>query len=144
MNHMPSPATAPHPPSLALHGERRASYQAILRALTGTQVDIKAVVLATPDGFEVAMVERQGRSQATPLAAMASSLIALGRAAGREAGHEGCERVVVENSNGKLLVRPIGAAGRTPLLLCMSLKSGVLLGSALWTADEIANAVESL
>lgn len=136
----PPPRSAP----LVLHGERRGSYQAILHRLTDGQSDIKAAVLATPDGFEVAVIERLGRSTATPLAAMASSLIALGRAAGREAGHEGCERVVVENRNGKLLVRPIGASGRAPLLLCMALSSGVLLGSALWTADEIAKAIESL
>jgi predicted regulator of Ras-like GTPase activity (Roadblock/LC7/MglB family) len=129
---------------LALHSERRGAYQAILSQFTDTRPDITAAVLATVDGFEVAMVERLGRSQATPLAAMASSLTALGRAAGREAGHEGCERVVVESGNGKLLVRPIGASGRSPLLLCMSLGSGALLGSALWAADEIAKAVESL
>lgn len=141
---MPTTPAPARSASLALHGERRESYRAILRGLTDGQADIKAAVLTTLDGFEVAVVERLGRSTATPLAAMASSLVALGRAAGREAGHEGCERVVVENSNGKLLVRPIGAGGRTPLLLCMALGADALLGSALWTADEIAKAVESL
>jgi len=137
-------ALPPRSSPLALHGERRGAYQAILSRFTDMRPDITSAVLATMDGFEVAMVERLGRSQATPLAAMASSLIALGRAAGREAGHEGCQRVVVESGNGKLLVRPIGASGRSPLLLCMSLGAGALLGSALWAADEIAKAVESL
>lgn len=140
---MNTPA-APRSSALALHAARQPRYQAILRSLTGAQPDIRAAVLATLDGFEVAVAEHYGRAHAAPLAAMASSLIALGRAAGREAGHEGCERVVVENRNGKLLVRPIGTPERTPLLLCMALSADVLLGSALWTADEIARAVEAL
>lgn len=135
---------APRLSPLAGHGARQAQYVSILRGLTDTQPDIKAAVLATVDGLEIAIVEHQGRPHAAPLAAMASSLIALGRAAGREAGHEGCERVVVENSNGKLLVRPIEVGGRATLLLCMALTDDVMLRAALRTADDIARAVESL
>ncbi len=127
-----------------VHASHQAHYLSILNHLTLTQPDIKSAVLATADGLAVASVDHQPMPCSQQLAAMASSLVALGRIAGREAGHGGCEQLVVESANGKLLVRAIGTDGRQPLLLCMSLTADVMMGSALWTADEIVEAVESL
>lgn len=126
------------------HASRQAHYLSILNQLTGTQPEIKSAVLATADGRAVAAVEHQSRRCGQQLAALASSLVALSHIAGREAGHDHCEQLVVESADGKLLVRSIGAKGRHPLLLCLTLTADVLMGSAQWTADEITEAVEAL
>lgn len=111
-----------------------------LHRFTDADPKLSAIVLATPDGFEIATRQNHARPRPAQLAAMAASLTAVARAAGREVGHDGCDRLILESGNGKLLIRPIGA----DLLLCMVLLPSMLLGSALWMADEIGKAIESL
>jgi hypothetical protein len=126
-------------PLLSVHRAERDRYMGILKQHTESQSKVTAVVLATPDGFEVAAVHYHGEPRSAQFAAMASSLIAVARAAGREVGHEGCDGLIVESPSGKLLIRPVGKSDG--LLLCMVLAPGMLLGAALWAADEIGKAI---
>ncbi|VTU19133.1 Roadblock/LC7 domain protein [Variovorax sp. SRS16] len=126
-------------PFVSVHHAKRDRYVAVLKQHTESHSKVTTVVLATPDGFEVAAVHYQGEPRSAQFAAMAGSLIAVARAAGREVGHEGCDGLIVESPNGKLLIRPVGKGDG--LLLCMVLAPGMLLGAALWAADEIGKAI---
>ncbi|MBS0426794.1 MAG: roadblock/LC7 domain-containing protein [Proteobacteria bacterium] len=124
--------------TLADHQARAANYEAVLRRCTSS-VEIDAAVLATVDGMEIASVAARAGYRPAQLAAMASSLIAVASAAGREVGHAACERLVVQSGTGTLLIRPLG--GNSALVLCMAVSPQTVLGRALWAADEIARAL---
>lgn len=117
-------------------------YVAVLRRCTLGDVDLTAGVIATIDGIELASVNNQGHYRPAQLAAMASSLLAVAAAASREVDQTPCERLIVESGNSKLLIKPIG--GGSALLLCLALPANVLLGKALWSADEITRAVQAI
>ncbi|RYF82311.1 MAG: hypothetical protein EOO29_07530 [Comamonadaceae bacterium] len=128
--------------TLAEHQALAGTYLAQLRRCTEGQFDVTAGVIATVDGIELASINNQGRYRPAQLAAMASSLLAVAAAASREVDQSACERLIVENGNSKLLIKPVG--GGSALLLCLALPAHVLLGKALWAADEIARSVRAL
>lgn len=121
--------------TLADHHAQAAHYESVLQRCTG-DVEIDAAVLATVDGMAIASVGTRAGDRAPQLGAMASSLIAVASAAGREVGHAACERLVVQSGTGTLLIRPLGAG--SALVLCMAVPPKTVLGRALWAADEIA------
>ena len=128
--------------TLAEHQALASSYLVQLRRCTDGQFDLTAGVIATIDGIELASINNQGRYRPAQLAAMASSLLAVAAAASREVDQSACERLIVENGNSKLLIKPVG--GGSALLLCLALPAQVLLGKVLWAADEIARALRAV
>lgn len=137
------PLIKSRPPAkpLAEHRAHSARYLAILQKFTEDQAPSAMCVVATVDGIEVAALNPKREYRPAQLAAMASSLLAVAGAAGREVGHAACDRLIVESSTGKLLMKPVGA--NSGLVLCMALPADVLLGKALWAADEIARSISS-
>lgn len=128
--------------TLAEHQALAAHYQAQLRRCTQSQIDFTAAVIATVDGIEIASLNHKGRYRPAQLAAMASSLLAVAAAAGREVDQSACERLIVESAGGKLLIKPLGSG--SALVLCMALPASTLLGQALWAADEITRGILSI
>lgn len=128
--------------TLIEHQALAGQYLAQLRRCTSGQIDLTAGVIATVDGIELASISNQGRYRPAQLAAMASSLLAVAIAASREVDQSACERLIVESGASKLLIKPMG--GNSALLLCLALPSHVLLGQALWAAEEITRAVRAI
>jgi len=123
-------------PSLIAPQARRAA-QTLLSEVDGA----RAVVIATVDGFDLA---HAGRDTIEParLAAMVSSLSALGDAASRETGIGTPLCLVVESTEGRLLVRCVQAHGESIIVVLLTDKS-VLLGLAwnrLAAVEQLLNA----
>ncbi|WP_076999731.1 roadblock/LC7 domain-containing protein [Variovorax sp. KK3] len=125
--------------ALAAHQALAGRYTEILHRHTEQALDLTAAVIATVDGIEIASLAGKPGLRPAQLAAMASSLMAVAVAAGREVGHGPCERLFIETRAGTLLLKPIGRAG--DLVLCMALTPRTVLAKAFWAADEIGRAV---
>lgn len=96
---------------------------------------VTAVVVATPDGFEIASLQA-GSLDLSRLATTASSLMAMARAVGREVACTQCTRLVFEAEEGIVVVQPVPA--KFPSLLCVVLAPGNVLGGALWRMDKVS------
>jgi len=102
----------------------------------------RAALVATPDGFDLARAGEQ-TVDAGRLAAMVSSLSALGDAASRETqiGQPRC--LVIDSSDGRLVVRSMQFRGE-PLIVVLLTDTAALLGmvlNALNAADrQLSNA----
>lgn len=86
----------------------------------------RAVLVATVDGFSLAHAQRQP-VDADRLAAIVSSIGALGEAASRETGIGEARCLVVESTQGRLVVRCF-SAGAHRLIVAVLTDSSVLLG----------------
>ncbi|BEP40440.1 roadblock/LC7 domain-containing protein [Variovorax sp. 375MFSha3.1] len=64
---------------------------------------VKAVVIATEDGMELA-ARAENTAQVARMSAIASSLAALGAVAGEESGLGQCENVAIETALGHILM----------------------------------------
>lgn len=93
-----------------------------------------SVVLAQTDGFEVASAMRRA-VPAARLAALASSMLALGEAALRELGMGGHGNVLIEGTDGKLLLLEVPLASQ-PLVLAVVAGEDAITGSLLWAARQ--------
>lgn len=104
----------------------------LMRDLRG----VKAVVIATEDGFEVA-----GRMEEPAhigrLAALASSLAALGALAGDEGKLGECDNVGIEAALGHLLM--VRARNETAdLIICILSSRDAVIGQVLYMAKQAA------
>jgi predicted regulator of Ras-like GTPase activity (Roadblock/LC7/MglB family) len=95
---------------------------ALLASLDGAQ----AVLVATVDGFSLAQAQRKP-VDADRLAAIVSSIGALGAAASRETGIGEPRCLVVESTQGRLVVRCF-SAGAHALIVAVLTDSSVMLG----------------
>ena len=93
---------------------------------------VTAVLVATSDGFEIASVLHQSLS-AEKMAAMTSSILALGEAVLAEAELSDCQNVVIESSKGLVVMLAIGDP-RNELLLSVIADRNAMLGQVLWAA----------
>lgn len=93
---------------------------------------VTAALVATADGFEIASVLHQSLS-AEKMAAMTSSILALGEVVLAEAELSDCQNVVIESSNGMVVMLAIGDP-RNELLLSVIADRNAMLGQVLWAA----------
>jgi len=93
---------------------------------------VTAALVATADGFEIASVLHQSLS-AEKMAAMTSSILALGEAVLAEAELSDCQNVVIESRNGMVVMLAIGDP-RNELLLSVIADRNAMLGQVLWAA----------
>jgi predicted regulator of Ras-like GTPase activity (Roadblock/LC7/MglB family) len=66
--------------------------------------DVRGALIATTDGFELARAPAHATFAASKLAAMASSIFALGEATAREVQLSQCRNVLVDAVDGRLLL----------------------------------------
>jgi uncharacterized protein len=122
--------------------ERRTSrvFQAIcadaLQRLVDGTAGVHSACLVTSDGLPVASVLRDGVS-ADRLAAMTSSLHALGEAIAREHALEECQSVIVNGASGALIVIRTGTS-ETSFTLAAVCDTEATLGSVYFAAREQA------
>jgi predicted regulator of Ras-like GTPase activity (Roadblock/LC7/MglB family) len=103
---------------------------------------IRAVVVSTEDGFEVA-ARVENTAQVSRLAAIASSLTALGAVAGEESQLGVCDNVIIGAENGCLIMLQV----RCPTIeLILSVVTGkeAIVGQALYFAKQAVQALEHL
>lgn len=105
-----------------------------LQQFAGAIPGIKSAVIASVDGFALAQVTGR-ENQAERLAAMTSSMLALAAAIGRELSLGALEVLMVEASEGKVLMLSIPAP-RQPLLLMAACNQRSVIGNVLWSARE--------
>lgn len=91
----------------------------------------RSIVIATVDGFEVAHTGTQAVDPAR-LAAMVSSFAAVGDAASRETGIGVPRCLVIESTDGRLVVRCIEIQGESLIVVILTDKA-TLLG-LVWNA----------
>jgi predicted regulator of Ras-like GTPase activity (Roadblock/LC7/MglB family) len=82
----------------------RALCERALNELVQTSSGIERALIATPDGFEVAFATRGKRFNAARLAAMSSSILAVGGAMAGELRLGACRNVVVDAEQGLLVL----------------------------------------
>ena len=100
---------------------------------------VTAALVATTDGFEVASVLHQTLS-AEKMAAMTSSILALGEAVLAEADLDNCKNVVIESGTGLIVMLAIDDPGNE-LLLSVIADRNAMLGQVLWAARRCCEQV---
>ena len=106
-----------------------------LIAKVATIDGLKAAVVATQDGFEIAS-HKTADFNALHLSALVSSLCGIGGSAGREMAIGNLRRLVLDAEDGTVIVQPISSA--TPVLFCVVLSRDAVLGHALWIMNALA------
>lgn len=112
--------------------------QALERAVAPV-TGVQRAMLLSEDGFEIACWQAQSAKpmQSQSLAAMASSLMAMAAAVGREIDFRNCRRLTFEADGGTVTLQAIQA--EFPCILCMVLGPDVVLGRSLWAGAEVAH-----
>jgi predicted regulator of Ras-like GTPase activity (Roadblock/LC7/MglB family) len=101
---------------------------------------VDTALIATPDGFEVAYVARVQMVNAARLAAMSSSMLALGDAMARELAFKTCAQIVMEATGGFLLVSALPCA-RAELVLSALAPTTSTLGMAMVAMRRCAKTI---
>ncbi|MGJ7529785.1 roadblock/LC7 domain-containing protein [Variovorax sp. GB1P17] len=115
--------------------------QTVLDDLAAPLAGLRTALVVTPDGFEIAQLQRSSLNIAK-LAAMTSSLMAMARAVGGELAFTDCRRLVFDAEQGTVVVQPVPAV--FPSLLCFVLGPDATLGRALWTMGEVVTALRKI
>jgi uncharacterized protein len=102
---------------------------------------IKAVVISTEDGFEVA-ARVENTAQIARLSAMASSLAALGAMAGEESQLGICHGVVIDAAEGHIAILQVR---RSELSLIVSVVTGrdAVVGQVLYYSRQAAAVLQA-
>lgn len=95
---------------------------------------VTSAVLLTNDGFQVASLHLNDES-ASKLAAMGSSLAAIGQAIAKEASLKECSRMVVESESGVVTVMEVPDVS-PPMSLAVIANDKTVLGQLLWASKE--------
>jgi predicted regulator of Ras-like GTPase activity (Roadblock/LC7/MglB family) len=102
---------------------------------------VQSAVLFSPDGFEIAShgasTELAGR-----LAAIGSSLTALGSAVSIEAGLEASERTIVESAGGTVMIMRLDS--QQAMSLAVVTNRNVVLGRLLWATRNCCHALSKV
>lgn len=109
-----------HLPAAVAESARRAAAK-LVDELSG----VRSVVVATADGFDVA---HAGSASVDParLAAMVSSFAAVGEAASRETGIGAPRCLVIESTEGRLVIRCVEVLGHALVIVILSDKATLL------------------
>jgi uncharacterized protein len=122
-----------------LNPEMKTVAAGYLQALGEGDSGVTLAVLTSDDGFEVASYHARGLSGR--IAAMSSSLQALGTAMAREVGLGQPRCLIIESRGGTILV--LGLATASPRLsLTVVGSSDVTLGQLLWAARNCRRQLE--
>ena len=101
---------------------------------------VKAVLVSTEDGFEVA-ARVENTAQISRLSAMASSMAALGALAGEESRLGTCDSLVMEAADGLIAILQVR---RADVSLIMSVVTGrdAVVGQVLYFSKQAARTLQ--
>ncbi|MCQ4167199.1 roadblock/LC7 domain-containing protein [Tahibacter harae] len=104
-----------------------------------TTPGVVSAVLMSADGFEIVSLQ-VGKGGAARLAAMGSSLSAIGSAIAKEAGIVECNRMVIESDSGTVVIMNVPES-RPPMSLAVIANDNSMLGQLLWSAKTCCAAI---
>lgn len=106
---------------------------------------IQLAVLGSADGFPVASYRGVGSATIEParIAAMTSSIAALGDAFTRETGLSGANNIIIESDSGTVVLIGVRTQ-KPPLALAIVAGKQAILGHLLWAARNTATAIARL
>lgn len=104
---------------------------------------IKNVLLATPDGFDIASYITNDKYSKDNLAAVGSSLFALGASLTNELDLEDCQSITIDSENGKIYIRAIVHNGHSLVLLIQTSRKA-MLAQVLHGSGKLAEALKEL
>jgi len=99
---------------------------------------VQCAVLFSADGFELASYAADDAASAR-LAAIGSSLAALGSAISSEAGLDACERTTIESKGGTVTIMRVGDDGDMSLAVVAG--RNAVLGQLLWATKRCCQAL---
>jgi predicted regulator of Ras-like GTPase activity (Roadblock/LC7/MglB family) len=111
-----------------------------LLALVNDTSGVEAAVLASPDGFEVVSATRVRRIDGPRLAAMSSSILALGTALANELKLDACRNMHIDAGQGLVLLLTVPCA-RIELVLSALAPKDTTLGMMLMATRRCADAI---
>ncbi|MCG8464273.1 MAG: roadblock/LC7 domain-containing protein [Xanthomonadales bacterium] len=104
-----------------------------LKKLLAVNDQVRAVLLATTDGFEVAYCGDLGSSTPSNISAMTSSMLSLAIAMVNETGLSSCLNLMVEGGQGRAIIMSVPSKNK-PMLLTVLTREQVSLGQLLLDA----------
>lgn len=112
-----------------------------LQEFSATVEGVRAAVVASVDGFALAQSATQS-SSGERLAAMTSAMLALASAVGRELSLGTLDVLMLDASEGKVLMQSIPLA-RGSLLLMAACGQRSVIGHVLWSARECGRKIQA-
>ncbi len=106
--------------------QAKSAVEHIMREVKG----VKAVVISTEDGYEVAS-QVQNAAQTSRLSAMASSFAALGALVGEESQLGNCNNIIVDASEGLIVIMQIPNL-TLALTMCIVAGKDCVIGQVLY------------
>lgn len=122
--------------SISIPPEISRAAESIIEKLRDDVRGIKAVLVSTEDGFELAS-RVENTAQVSRLSAMASSLVVLGALAGEESSLGECESVTIEATSGYIIMLQVRHRSMG-LILSVITGREVVLGQALYFSKQAA------
>jgi len=113
-----------------------AAVNTLMREIKG----VKAVVIATEDGLELA-ARAENTAQVARMSAIASSLAALGAVAGVESGLGQCENVAIETASGHILMLQARHA-EVDLIVSVITGKDAVIGQVLYLSKQATLALQ--
>lgn len=110
-----------------------------LDSFGATTPGVVSAVLLSADGFEVASLQ-VAKDGAARLAAMGSSLSAIGAAIAKEAGIVKCNRMIIEADSGTVIIMHVPQA-KPQMSLAVVANGDLVLGQLLWAAKNCCAAI---
>lgn len=127
--------------SISIPPEVRSAAETAITKLQSEVRGIKAVLVSTEDGFEIAS-RVENTAQVNRLSAMASSLVVLGALAGEESDLGQCDSVTIEATSGFIIMLQVRNS-RIGLILSVITGRDVVLGQALYFSKQAAAELQS-
>lgn len=121
--------------SPALQQAAQAAVDRLMQELKG----VRAVVIATEDGFELAG-RMENSAQVARLSALASSLAALGALAGEESSLGACDNVIIEAAHGHLVMVQARHA-EVDLIVSVVTSREAIMGQVLYMSKLVAKSL---
>ena len=104
---------------------------------------IKNVLLATPDGFDIATYMTNDSHSKENLAAVGSSLFALGASLCAELALDDCQSLTIDSAKGKIYIRSVEHNGHSLVLLIQTTKKA-MLAHILHGSNKLAESIKEL
>lgn len=119
----------------------KSASEAVIHKLMDDVWGIKAIVISTEDGFEIAAYI-ENPDHISRLAAMASSLAALGAIAGQESQLGICDNILIGAGNGYLLMLQ-AKHPKINLIISIITSKDAVIGQVLYFAKQASKSLEA-
>jgi uncharacterized protein len=128
---------------MSVSASNQAAIERILDLLFQNSKGLLAAVVATTDGMSIASHSRQESFDHSKLAAIASSIGAIGAVVGDETALGACKLVMVQSEKGYTVIVE-APHPESPMILSVVSDASAVLGQIIYAAREAASAIAQL